>query len=136
MTLHISQVPNLEKRLYTNFMQRGRKPKKEAPLFGQRLASLRNKRGMTQYELAEQLGVSRHMIVHYERTCENPTMDFVVRVAQILDASTDELFGIKPIKERRGPSPRVKQLTEKLTMLPKLKQNVILDMLESYFSKG
>jgi len=116
---------------YTPLMQRGRKPTKEAPPFGQRLSSLRKKRGLTQYEFAGELGISRNLVVHYERACENPTMDFVVRAVKILDASADELLGLaEEAKKKPGPPPRLARVAERIAKLPKAKQAMILDMVE------
>jgi len=117
-------------------MQRGPKPKKEAPLFGRQLAHFRQQRGLTQYEFAEELGITRKLVVHYERSCENPATDFVVKAAKLLDVSVDELLGLRPAKERPGPLPRVKRVTERIAELPKAKQAIILEMLESWLGKA
>lgn len=116
---------------YNPDMQRGRKPTKEAPPFGQRLSNLRKKRGLTQYEFAQELEISRNLVVHYERACENPTADFVIKAAKILDSSADELLGLsEQAKKKPGPPPRVARVAERIAKLPKAKQAVILDMVE------
>jgi transcriptional regulator with XRE-family HTH domain len=121
---------------YDPAMQRGRKPSNEAPSFGQQLAHFRKARGLTQQELAETLGISRDLVGHYERRCQNPNLDFVLRVAQVFEVSVDELLGFKPPKPRSGPPPRVKTLAERLTQLPKSKQSVVLEMLEGFLEKA
>jgi len=121
---------------YNALMQRGRKPTKEAPLFGKQLAHFRKKRGLTQYEFAELLGITRNLVLHYERSCSNPNMEFVLKAAKVLDVSVDELFGLKPEKARRGPPPKVKQLAERISSLPKNKQAVVLEMIESYVERA
>ena len=124
-------------RAYTNCMQRGRKPAKEAPFFGKQLAAYRKQKGLTQYEFANELGISRNLVLHYERSCPNPNMEFVIKAAKTLDISTDELLGIKAAKkEKPGPPPRIKKLTEKITQLPKTKQGFVLDMIEGYIDKA
>jgi len=122
---------------YNRDMQRGRKPKHEAPPFGQRLAHYRTLRGLTQYQFADLLGISRNLVVHYERACENPTTDFVVRAAQALDVSADELLGLQPQHQaKRGPPPKVRKLAERISKLPKSKQTVVLEMLEGYLDRA
>ena len=120
---------------YTRDMQRGRKAVKEAPLFGKRLSYFRSQKGLTQQELAEALEVSRDLVGHYERRCENPSLDFIRKAAKALDVTSDELIGIRPESPKKsGPSPRAMQLVNKMTKLPKPKQQVILDMLDSYLA--
>ena len=121
---------------YNDRMQRGRKPTKEAPPFGKNLARLRKERGLTQYEFADLLGISRNLVLHYERNCANPTMDFVVKAAKVLDTSTDELIGLSRSAAKRGPSPKVSRLAERISALPKGKQTVVLDMIESYVDRA
>ena len=137
MQANFSQMSFLKERPYTPDMQRGRKPKKEAPAFGKNLAQCRQNKGLTQYEFAEELGISRNLVVHYERACENPTMDFVIKAAKTLGVSADELLGLKSVSSKKsGPPPRVEKLTKRLTDLPKAKQSVVIEMLESYIEKA
>tara|TARA_R100000027_G_scaffold17378_1_gene12561 strand:+ start:6845 stop:7258 length:414 start_codon:yes stop_codon:yes gene_type:complete len=126
----------LTNRPYNRPMASGRTTTKEAPFFGQRLSHFRKQRGMTQQELADALEISRSLVHHYERSCPNPTSDFVLKVSKVLDVSLDELFDLKPEKIKSGPPPRVKKLTQRLVGLPKAKQGVVLEMLESYLDKA
>ena len=63
-------------------------------------------------------------------------MDFVLKASRMLEVSLDELFDLKSEKEKSGPPPRVKKLSERLTGLPKTKQGFVLEMLESYLDKA
>jgi transcriptional regulator with XRE-family HTH domain len=123
-------------RPYNAQMQPGPKPTKEQPFFGQRLAHFRQKNGLTQQQLADELDITRELVGHYERRCENPSIDFIIKLSQTLGISVDELLGIQPEQIKRGPSPRVKKLTQRLVELPKGKQGVVLEMLESYLDKA
>lgn len=131
-----SKKLNFRNHPYNDRMASGRTTTKEAPFFGQRLSYFRKQRGMTQQEFADALGISRNLVLHYERNCSNPTMDFVLKASRMLEVSLDELFELKPEKEKSGPPPRVKKLSERLTGLPKTKQGVVLEMLESYLDKA
>ncbi|MEK4024438.1 helix-turn-helix domain-containing protein [Sporosarcina sp. FSL W7-1283] len=53
-------------------------------MLGQKLAELRKKKGLSQYEMAERLGVSRGKLANYEQGSRQP--DF-------FDVSTDYLLG-------------------------------------------
>ena len=53
---------------YNGDVMAGRPPLKQAPLFGQRLSTLRKSQGMSQRELAQKLETSREMIAYYKET--------------------------------------------------------------------
>ena len=105
-------------------------------MFGKRLSYFRQKKGMTQHELAEALGISRDLIGHYERRSQNPNLDFVIRVADLFEVSVDELLGFKPERDKRGPPPKVRKLADRISSLPKNKQAVVIEMIESYVDRS
>ena len=117
-------------RPYNGEMQPGPKPTKEQPFFGQRLAHFRKKNGMTQQQLADELEITRELVGHYERRCENPSIDFLIKLSQTLSISVDELLDIQPEQTKRGPSPKALKIAEKISSLPKAKQSVVVNMIE------
>ncbi|MCH6259225.1 helix-turn-helix domain-containing protein [Puniceicoccaceae bacterium K14] len=122
---------------YNAAMNRGRQPKQEAPAFGQRLVSLRQEKGLTQYDLAERLGISRNRVVYYERRCENPSVDFVQKAAEAMNVSVEQLLDkATPITTEKPTPPRIKKLTDRLARLPRNKQSVVLEMLEGFLEKA
>ena len=54
---------------------------------------LRKERGITQKKAAEELGVSQALLSHYEKGIRECGLDFVVRVADYYDVSSDYLLG-------------------------------------------
>lgn len=62
--------------------------------FGKRLKQLRTETGMTQAELAEQLGVTKSVVSYYESTARAPSTGILVRMAQIFHVTTDYLLGL------------------------------------------
>ena len=61
--------------------------------FGEKLRTLRNKRGMTLKELALELGLNAHgYISEIESGKKKPTVEFVLNVARLFDVSTDKLL--------------------------------------------
>lgn len=56
-----------------------------------KLKEIREKKGMSQDELAEKLGVSRTMIIHYEKGRNTPSLERTIQLANILQCSLDEL---------------------------------------------
>lgn len=61
-------------------------------MFGDRLKKLREDQGMTQYELAELLNVSRQSIGGYENDNVDPGIDTLVKIANIFNISLDYLL--------------------------------------------
>ena len=59
---------------------------------GERIKAARKKAGMTQKELADKLGIPYQGISQYERGIRNPKIDTLVKIADILDVSTDYLL--------------------------------------------
>lgn len=60
---------------------------------GARIKELRVKRGFTQDEIAEQLGMNRANFSNYERDVATPPAETLMRIADILKTSTDYLLG-------------------------------------------
>ena len=108
----------------------GRPPKKEATEFGKRVAAARRKKGLTQRELAELLGVSLKMVDYYERRASNVTIDVVRKLAKVLGISADELVGISGKRTKPGPKSKLRSQIEQIERLPKAKQQTISEILE------
>lgn len=113
----------------------GRPPTKEAPPFGRNLAALRKARGWTQPQLADLLGVTLAVLTYYERQARNPTADFVAKVAKLFNVSVDELLGhvVKP-ERKPGPPSQVEQRLSAVRKLPREKQKVVLQLLDSFLA--
>ena len=123
--------------VYAGFMPAGRPTTKTAPIFGQRLAALRNERGWTQPQLAEQLGVSVKTITYYERAAQNPTAKTLDRIAEVFGVDPSELIkDRRSRKKKSGPPSRLQLLFDQLSGLPRGKQRVVTDMLEGYLEKS
>lgn len=63
-------------------------------MIGERLLELRRQRGMTQQELANQLGLTKYTISSYEMDKSAPSDELKVQLARIFDVSTDYLLGL------------------------------------------
>lgn len=67
----------------------------ESLLFGQRVMAMRERRGLTQQELAQQAGTSYQTIWRIERgLLKAPNVFLAARIAKALSASLDYLAGI------------------------------------------
>jgi transcriptional regulator with XRE-family HTH domain len=65
------------------------------PKIGMRLKSLRKKRKLTRYALAQRAGLSRVHVKRLEEGQQSPTIDTVQRLAKALNVSLAELLGIR-----------------------------------------
>ena len=66
---------------------------------GNRLSDLRKKKGLSQEQLADQLGVSRQAISKWECGESSPDTDNLIELSKIYGVSLDELVGNAPKKE-------------------------------------
>ena len=61
--------------------------------FSERLKSLRKQAGLTQVDVAEELGISQPAYASWERGVKKPTQENLVKIAQTLKVSVDYLVG-------------------------------------------
>ena len=64
-------------------------------MFGDRLRELRKNCKMTQETLGEKLGVSKNAISYWESGDTQPSIEIIVKLADIFKVSTDYLLGIQ-----------------------------------------
>lgn len=64
--------------------------------FGEKLREARKKQGLSQQKLAELLGLKNHnAISNWENNIAKPEADTLIKLAEIIKASTDYLLGTK-----------------------------------------
>ena len=63
--------------------------------FSERLKELRKRNNLTQQELADKVGTNRVNVTKWETGRTEPTLENIVKLAKILDTTTDELLGRK-----------------------------------------
>ena len=63
--------------------------------FGNRLKELRLQAGLTQKQLAEQLGITKSVISFYELRERTPSPEILVKLAAVFHVSSDFLLGIE-----------------------------------------
>lgn len=61
-------------------------------MFGKRLRSMRMKRGFTQPQMADSIDVALRTYQGYEGGTRSPSLETLVRLADILDVPTDYLL--------------------------------------------
>ncbi len=102
--------------------------------FAERLAHIRQEKGLTQRDLARATGVSQRMIAHYETNIQTPSAEIVLRLAKALDISIDQVMGRRPVAEN-GPLIKNRRLLKRLKdvdQLPPEDQKTILRHIDDY----
>ena len=61
--------------------------------FAENLGNLRRERGLSQRQVAGALGVSQALLSHYETDAREPRLEFVVRISEYYNVTTDYLLG-------------------------------------------
>jgi transcriptional regulator with XRE-family HTH domain len=98
---------------------------------GARIKRFRLKRGFSQAELAEKIGLSREAIAAYESGRVHLLDDMVARLAVALSISSDELLGLKAITKGDASSGlRLTRRLRELDQLPEPKRKAILKTLD------
>ena len=72
--------------------------------FGENLARLRKKAGLSQEELAGKLNLTRQTVSKWETGQSEPDLASLTRLCQLLDAGPEELLGQRPRKEKAAPT--------------------------------
>ena len=87
--------------------------------FSEKLRALRRQRGMTQADVAEQLGISKSAISMYEQGNREPELELLERIADLFGVSVNVMLG------RRDPSlnddPELTEYLESLRDRPELR---------------
>ncbi len=63
--------------------------------FGDRMKELREKRKMSQKDLAERIGIAKSAISFYESDDRFPSYEVLIKVSRIFNVTTDYLLGIE-----------------------------------------
>ena len=62
--------------------------------FGRKLKTLRKQAGLTQQQLATQLGITKSVVSFYELQTRSPSPDVLAKLAKIFHVSVDYLLGL------------------------------------------
>ncbi|MBN2910803.1 helix-turn-helix transcriptional regulator [Polycladomyces sp. WAk] len=78
--------------------------------FGDRIALLREKAGLTQEQLAQKIGISRAALAKYEKSRREPDFETLDKIADFFNVSVDYLLGRN--KEREKETIDIKEALE------------------------
>jgi transcriptional regulator with XRE-family HTH domain len=105
---------------------------------GVRIAQARKDRGLTQQQLADQLGIAQQTLAHYEIGRLRVVAALLPPLAEIFDLSVDELLTGQATGRpagKRGPTSRLQQQVDAIGQLPKAKQRFVVEMLDTVLAQ-
>jgi transcriptional regulator with XRE-family HTH domain len=101
---------------------------------GGRIQQLRKDQGITQVQLAEQLGVSQQTVTAYENGSRRVPISHLPRLAQLLGVSIEDLLGERKAN-KRGPASKLQQLMARIAQLPRARQQFVIQVIESVLAQ-
>ncbi len=113
------------------YMPAGRPSKRTRTAFGERLFAARSAAGLSQDEMAEKLGITQAAYAVWERHTTALRPDQIEKLTEILKISVEDLFtSTGRSKERKGPAGRARRAFERVSRLPRARQQYILKVVE------
>jgi transcriptional regulator with XRE-family HTH domain len=105
---------------------------------GLRVAELRKQQNITQVQLAETLEVSQQTMQGYEAGRRRIPVSMLPILAQQLGMTVEELLGQHTEKRgsKRGPTPRLQQQIDRISLLPKPKQRFVMEMFDTVIAQA
>lgn len=100
---------------------------------GRQIAARRKALGLTQTDLAQELGVAQQTMAHYEGGTARIAAAMLPTVARVLKATIEELIGMPAARSagKRGPQPKIAQQLQRIQALPAAEQRAIVKVLDS-----
>jgi transcriptional regulator with XRE-family HTH domain len=113
-----------------------RKSDKASKECGPRVAEIRKARGITQVELAAKLGITQGNLSKYERGELRLHSDLLVKLAEILAVSIDDIFGVSTTASRPEPAKNRRFLRRipQIEKLPKRDQDALLRTIDAFIA--
>ena len=104
---------------------------------GARMANARKAQRLTQQQIADQLGIAQQTIAHYEVGRLRPPASLLPPLVQALGLTLEELLGQEVASNgKRGPTPKLQKQFERISQLPRAKQQVLMEMLDGVLAKA
>lgn len=101
------------------------------------IAQARKAHGLTQQQVADNLGIPQQTYANYEVGYARVPASMLPTLGQMLGLTPEELLGhsVKP-KLKRGPVSRLDQQIERIRQLPRAKQQVLMEMLDGVLAQA
>ena len=122
---------NIRNSGYNRLMPGGRPATTQRTPFGERLFRLREKKGLSQKEMSQKIGITQQAYAVWERKPTALKPEQLTLIASILETSLDDLFGLqtKPLA-KAGPAGKLQRTLEEASKLSRYQQNKIAEVVE------
>ena len=98
---------------------------------------MREARNLSQVRLSELLGVDPRAYNRWEKGATAPHLDTVIRIADVLQVTLDELVGRQPVSDDvRIHNHTLHTLWQKAELLPDSDQQALITILNSFVKKA
>lgn len=95
-----------------------------------RLVRLRKLAGLTQVDVARELGISQGTYAHYERGFRRVPLERIPSLAEALHTSEEDLLGLDRKNGKRGPASTLERRFERIRDMPPKEQRLVLEMID------
>jgi transcriptional regulator with XRE-family HTH domain len=103
---------------------------------GIRIAERRKAQDLTQAQLGERIGIAQQQIASFEIGRRRIPVSVLPVLAKTLGTSIEALINDTPPAGKRGPAPKLQQQLEQLSRLPKDKQRLVSQVIESVLAQA
>lgn len=106
--------------------------------FGIRLQEIRKRRGLSQVEVAQKLGIHQSLISQYERGYLRLHGALLVRLAQVLKTTPDAILAVKEFAPEGDAHSLDRRFVRRLQRLDKLsahQKKILLGTIDAFLSK-
>jgi len=103
---------------------------------GRRIAAGRKAQGLSQQQLADELGIPQQTLGHYEVGRVRVAVAQLPQIARALATTVEDLIGEETRPGKRGPAPKLLQQMERIQRLPRTKQRFVMEMLDTILQQA
>ncbi len=104
---------------------------------GARIARLRKEQDITQVQLAELIGISQQTINSYETGRRRIPVSLLPAIAKRLGVAVEALLSDdSKAVAKRGPAPKLQQQMDRITQLPRARQQFVMQVIESVLAQS
>lgn len=106
--------------------------------FGMRLQEIRKRRGLSQVEVAERLGIHQSLISQYERGYLRLHGALLVRLAEVLKTTPDEILTVRSARGNGDGQTLDRRFVRRLQKIDKLsahEKKLLLGTIDAFLSK-
>jgi transcriptional regulator with XRE-family HTH domain len=105
--------------------------------FGARISEARKAQGLTQQQLADNLGVAQQTYADYEAGITRVPASSLLILEEVLGLTPDEMLGRDGRgKPKPGPASKLDRQIERIRQLPRATQKVVMNMLDGIIAQA